>query len=228
MNPVAQRYLDNCYVMKLRLIWSRKLLEQPNSLIDLEIIVLLLRKVVEGIALCCLIAAEIRLGQVPRQIRNNWNAEDIFQFLDHRSLLQIPDCARLTLHDEDKRSDSSNTWRLEIHGAKEEEVRRLISIYGQCHKFLHEFNPYAGMPLRDKKFEQQIGIDFGNIQFGLSIRCFLLTSKVTIQVWRLERFGVITFCPRKILSFRRYRGGMSSLNNDVIVYAGAIDSLQKH
>lgn len=149
---VAQRYLDNCYVIKLRLIWSRRQLEECASLIEFENIILSIRKIVEGLAFCSLISAEVRVGEVPRQIRNNWNAEDVFQFLRQRSMLILPDFARLSLEQEGGAGDSPSMWKLAINASKDDEVDRLVTIYRQCHKFLHEFNPYLGHPLRDDAF----------------------------------------------------------------------------
>lgn len=161
---IAQRYLDNCYVMKLRLVWSRRLLDRQMSLIDFENIILSMRKVVEGIAFCCLIATQIRVGQVPRQIKNNWNAEEIFQFLASKKLLHLPDFARLKLERETSDADAPNAWRLEISESKDEELERVISIYHQCHKFLHEFNPYIGMPLRLADFDEQMIVSCNHLK----------------------------------------------------------------
>jgi hypothetical protein len=135
------------------------MLQEAPSLIQFENIVLSMRKIVESISYCCLLTAEIRAGQVPRQIRNSWNADDIFGFLRRRKLLHLPDFARLKL----AKAGKPNVWKLKITASKNEEVDKLIAVYRQCNRFLHEFNPYLPSPLRQEDYAEGIRKSYDNL-----------------------------------------------------------------
>jgi hypothetical protein len=123
-----------------------------------------MRKIIESISYCCLLSSEIRIGHVPRQIKYAWNADEIFVFLSQRNLLRLPDFARLELTQPGENPADPSIWQLNIQGSTEAELERLLEIYRQCHRFLHEINPYSSSPLRDNEFNEIMSQSYLNLQ----------------------------------------------------------------
>jgi hypothetical protein len=136
--PVApQRYANVMTLVKARLIEVRRLLSNDLDVFSLEIIGNHFRKIVEAVAYSALIACEMEFDQVPRQIRNQWNASGILTFLSEKNLLNLP--KRAVIQDAPSGSGSHYT----VYDGTDELLPWLLNVYEQVHFFAHEPNPYS-------------------------------------------------------------------------------------
>ncbi len=100
------------------------------------------RKVVEGIAFGCLVAAENGLRSVPGNARGQWNADRILSRLQAKRIDIFPNPSALRVPTEDERA--THSVALVIEGLPERAMTHdgLRAIYARLHKWLHEINPY--------------------------------------------------------------------------------------
>lgn len=138
------------------------------------------RKIVESIAFACLVATDNGLKYVPKDAKGHWSAEVIFKSLIKKKIHVFPMPCRIIF---------SNTREDNVLGGLEDIPSRrlthekLISIYQNLHRWLHEINPYVSSS-RDAFFNensQQLWSD-------------LLLLKLFIEKHLIEIRGEAFFC----------------------------------
>lgn len=101
------------------------------------------RKIVEGIALACLVATEHGLKEVPRSAKGQWNAEKLLKNLKAKnvSVFPSPSIIRQATDIEEQKHNVKSV----VEGIPERRITQdvLISIYQSLHRWLHEVNPYV-------------------------------------------------------------------------------------
>lgn len=146
---LLQKYLLGVWVLKIRLISSRRQLwANDTSLIHLENGALQLRKMCEMLAYLCVAISGLKSGELKKS-RRGYQVGEVLSSLESNKNLNFPRQARLTLVDEETNSQPQR-WKLDISDAKPEDVVRLRKIYEQTHKILHEFSPFRGFPLPEE------------------------------------------------------------------------------
>lgn len=110
---------------------------------EAEVVAYNARKIVEGIAFGCLVAAEHGLKHVPRDAKGQYNAESIFSRLRKRGLniLPNPSDAREATATEKARTGAAVV--LEDAPLRQLTYSDLIDIYQHLHEWAHELNPYV-------------------------------------------------------------------------------------
>ena len=127
--------------------------------IQAEIVAYNARKIVEGIAFCCLVATENGLKHVPRDAVGQYNAETIFKNLKKKGIDVLPSPSEVR--------DATPTERIEskvdvvIEGIPQNRLTHedLIEIYKHLHGWAHELNPYVEINRDDhvrKNFPQML------------------------------------------------------------------------
>jgi hypothetical protein len=163
MSHITERYLDNACLLKLRLLYGRKLIDGDKNAFHFEEACLVVRKIIESVSFLCLISSEIHFGQVPRQVSGQWNARAIINFLREKKLLRLPMQVRITLQGPVAAGDARNKWQIDASPARDADVERLLAIYEQTHGFLHELNPYGGMPFGSPSFPDLLARNFAHL-----------------------------------------------------------------
>ena len=101
------------------------------------------RKVVEGTAFACLVAIDNGLNYVPRDAKNQWNAEDILTSLQAKNISAFPSPSIWRKATEAELSEDPATIRVEGQPERRLTHSQLIAIYRRLHRWNHELNPYT-------------------------------------------------------------------------------------
>jgi len=101
------------------------------------------RKIVESIAYSALVAIEQHAGEVPRDLRGQWNAETILKSLIKRKVSALPIACNVSASEDPESSFSINAAPERNLSAQE-----IIAVYQRLHTWLHEDNPYRVKDVR--------------------------------------------------------------------------------
>jgi hypothetical protein len=144
---------------------------------EAEIVAYNARKIVEGIAFGCLVAAEHGLKHVPRDAKGQYNAESIFNRLNKqgRNVLPSPSDAREATAEEKARTGA--TAVLEGAPSRRLTYSDLIKIYRHLHEWAHELNPYV-VGDRRAYLQQKLPILMGYIE---KISSFISNHVISIH-----------------------------------------------
>lgn len=144
---------------------------------EAEIVAYNARKIVEGIAFGCLVAAEHGLNHVPQDARGQYNAEAIFRRLDRRELKILPSPSEARQATPREQSETGAKVVLEGIPLRRLTYIELIEIYRQLHEWAHELNPYV-VGDRQAYVKARLPVLFDSVQ---KISLFISNHVISIQ-----------------------------------------------
>ena len=145
---LVEKYLRTCWIIKIRLISSRRTLwANEVSLIHLENGCLQIRKICEGIAYLCIISADIKHEEIP-SLRKEYKVGKIFKALKAKNKLHFPPYARLI--DKGQIEPGKTSWHLNFEPVQDADIERVEKMHERAGNVLHEFSPYRDMVGKDE------------------------------------------------------------------------------
>lgn len=159
---------------RVRLIWQIQELGKGSFSAN-EGIAFQLRKIIEGLAYACVIASETGSKSKIRSARGHWNARTIFNQLDKKGCLGLPNPSELRSAEADEAMDEVKSV---IQGKPEKCLSKsqIIEIYERTHDWLHEINPFYAERLDDlAKREDSLWNDVNSV-VGMLERHFIAVA----------------------------------------------------
>ena len=152
---LLERYVQAAWVLKLRLISSRRhLWAETTSLIHIETSLLQMRKACEAVGYMCVLAAEIETERPLPKHRKNYKVGKIFKALGSTDHLRFPRMARRSLN---KEIDGRQHWKLEVQDSSKDDHLRVARIHKRSGDLLHEKPPYIEWPQNSEVAQATLG-----------------------------------------------------------------------
>ncbi len=140
-----------------------------------ESVALHTRKIIEGVAHGCLVAADMTSLGVPRDARGHWNAAKIFRNLKKRGVLIFPQPVVLKPASEEQ-IELGVKWHFEANREAQMSLDDVIGVYEECHRLLHEINPFVNEDLAISQED-----DEGLFQSVHGLSRFLAVHFITVE-----------------------------------------------
>jgi hypothetical protein len=122
-------------------------LQSSSDLAELETAAFHLRKIIEGIAFACLVALRNGLKSIPRDAVGQWNADVIFAKLSKSNNLSLP--CPVIQGPPKAGADPKVKFHFSDDTANDLTLDQLRSIYRNTHPWLHEWNPYVQLHVKE-------------------------------------------------------------------------------
>ena len=142
--PIPANLQYQALLEKIRLRFETiKSLEptEESDIVNLEAVAFQLRKIIEGLAFCCLVALENGLKSVPRDASGQWNADRIFAKVSKREGFMFPWPVRR--EDPPEGADPEVKHHMVTVDDALLKAADLRKIYQDSHVWVHEWNPYV-------------------------------------------------------------------------------------
>jgi hypothetical protein len=138
--PPLRNYKNLMLMAKKRLIFVEEHIDKQVGLLDLEIVAIQLRKIIEGVAYGCVAACELGGEKLPSAVLKAYDARKVFAAIEGIGFVPRP-CV-LTYTEDDQGIDD---WNI----SKKKLPRRdtlfapkdYLRAYKTLHRYAHEFHP---------------------------------------------------------------------------------------